>query len=236
MITSLTKVRTDVWRTSSARYNAARRLRRRELFATVSLALLSSLTVAIAFIQRIYAPPSSQADNYLTALSGFLGVFLLTISLVEWGAKTGATAEALHQNAEKLNDLQRKIGLKTGLLSSGGTMTWNEVDALADEYKLLKAECRFNHEPIDDAYFKAHHRNAPEFLINGNPAMSERQAFWYATRWKISSIWYFTGLWFIVLGLALPLKSTEWWENPNTNSAQAEATSATVISPTSPLK
>src|SRR5437763_4400594 len=98
MNSSLEKLKKDIWRTSGARYNAARRLRRREFFATVSFALMSSFTVAIAFAQKIYAKPQTPADDYLTFVSALLGIFLLTLSLVEWGAKTGSKSDALHEN------------------------------------------------------------------------------------------------------------------------------------------
>ena len=169
----LTKLQTDAWRTSSARYNAARRLSRREFFATISLALLSAMTVAIAFIQRVYAPPSSEADNYFTALSASLGVFLLTISLVEWGARTGSIADALHQNAEKLNAMQRKIGIKIAAMAAGNSLSWDDTQALSDEYEAIKADCRHNHQPIDDEYFRAKQRTAAEFCdASGNPKFS----------------------------------------------------------------
>ena len=65
----LLALRTTVWRTAGARYNAARRLKRREFMSVLSLALLSSLSVAIAFLQRIYSPQGgTPLDNYLTAL------------------------------------------------------------------------------------------------------------------------------------------------------------------------
>jgi len=214
MIAFLTKLRTDVWRTSSARYNAARRLSRRDLFATISLALLSAMTVAIAFIQRVYAPSSSPVDNYFTVFSASLGVFLLTISLVEWGAKTGSIADALHQNAEKLNALQRKIGIRITAIGAGSPATWVEAQALADEYDAIKADCRHNHQPIDDEYFRAKQRTAPEFFdASGNPTISQKDARKISFLWHLSSIWYFAGLWLITVGLLmLPINYPDWWK------------------------
>lgn len=224
MIVCLTKLRTDAWRTSSARYNAARRLRRRELFSTVSLALLSAMTVAIAFVQRVYAPPSSVADNYFAALSASLGVFLLTISLVEWGAKTGLSADALHQNAEKLNALQRKIGLEIAAINAGTLATWDTIRVLYDEYEAIKANCPYNHQPIDDEYFRAKQRAAPEFCDpSGNPLTSRSAALAVAAIWQLSSVWYFAGLWILVLTLlVLPLKYRDWWTKPLNETPQMQ--------------
>lgn len=224
MIAFLTKLRTDAWRTSSARYNAARRLSRREFFATISLALLSAMTVAIAFIQRVYAPPSSAADNYFTALSASLGVFLLTISLVEWGARTGSIADALHQNAEKLNAMQRKIGIKIAAMAAGNSVSWDDTQALSDEYEAIKADCRHNHQPIDDEYFRAKQRTATEFCdASGNPKISKKEALRVSALWHLSSVWYFAGLWLVVLGLlVLPMKFPCWWTKPTATATETQ--------------
>ena len=227
----LTKLRTDVWRTSGARYNAARRLKRREYFATISLALLSAMTVAIAFIQKVYAPPSSEADNYLTAISAILGIFLLTISLVEWGARTGSVADALHGNAEKLNALQRKIGIAIASNGAGNAISLNETTALSSEYETIKSDCRHNHSPIDDEYFRMKQRTAQEFCdSNGKPTIRKIEALslciWVF--WQISSLWYFACLWLVVLGLlALPMMYSNWWVKP----PAASEHSAKIINP-----
>lgn len=216
MIPSLEKLQKDAWRTSSDRYNAARRLRRREFFATVSFALMSALTVAVAFIQRVYTAPSSSADNYLSTVSASLGIFLLTLTLVEWGAKTGSMAESLHQNAEKLNTFWRKIAFRIASSQSTAPITWSDVQALGAEYDALKADCRYNHEPIDDAYFCAHHQ-----IDFGIVSWWSETITWI--KWQSSSIWYIAGLWIILALLAWPLFDKDFWKPPHISQ---DATSA----------
>ncbi|TYQ03524.1 UNVERIFIED_ORG: hypothetical protein JN05_05093 [Zoogloea ramigera] len=221
MLPSLEKLQKDAWRTSSARYNAARRLRRRESFATVSFALMSALTCAIAFAQRVYAQPSSPADNYLSTVSASLGVVLLTLSLVEWGAKPGSIAEALHENAEKLNAYWRKVALKVASVQGGVTLTWSDVQTLADEYDILKAASRYNHEPVDDAYFRASHQS--DF-----PGMPKLKQLLTWMRWQFSSIWYISALWIFLVLLGWPLSDKAMWKPSNvvttgTSSAGAQA-------------
>ena len=222
MIPTLQKLQKDAWRTSGARYNAARRLRRREFFATVSFALMSALTVAAAFIQRVYAQPASNADNYLSTFSASLGIFLLTLSLIEWGAKPGAISEALHLNAEKLSAFWRKVAFKISAVQSGQQMLWPEVQALLDEYDALKADCRHNHEPLDDAYFKTHHRaDYPD-------APGVRKTWW---QWQFSSVWYIAVLWMLLLALASPLFFSEcMWKPCEVPNAAAKASSPAVPS------
>jgi outer membrane murein-binding lipoprotein Lpp len=197
----LTSLRTQAWRTSGARYNGARRLKKRELFSTVSLAMFSALSVAVAFIQRIYAAqPGTQLDNYLTTLSACLGLFLLAISLMEWGASNGAKADALHRNAEELNAFQRKLEQRLVQVESGEPFGWSEVEKLREEYELIKERCAHNHSALDDLFFRASHRSAPEFSNkDGTQQLSKWGTFLAGAKWHLSSIWYFTVFWIIIV-------------------------------------
>jgi hypothetical protein len=211
MIQTLQKLKTDAWRTASARYNAARRLRRREIFATISLALMSSLTVAMAFLQRVYAT-GTPADNYITAVSGTLGIFLLTVSLVEWGARTGAVAEVLHQNAEKLNGFSRRVGIEI-VANTHTPLTFDDVKRLNAEYEAIKDDCQHNHLPLDDLYFRSHHLDAPEFL-NGRPgpAMTRGEVVWIWCKWQSASLWYIAAIWFLLVSMLVPLFTGKMWD------------------------
>lgn len=207
----LGSLRTDAWRTAGSRYNASRRLRRRETFSAVSLAFFSAMSVAVAFLQRIYATPASPLDSYLTALSACLGIFLLAISLMEWGAGNGAKAETLHRNAEELNEFQRRIKLRLAQVKAGQTFAWADVERLREDYEAVKSRCPYNHAPIDDELFLGQHANAPELLgADGKPRVSEERAWWLSVCSYIASIWYFVGFW-ILLGLAFsPLLTCVW--------------------------
>lgn len=198
----LLALRTTVWRTAGARYNAARRLKRREFTSVLSLALLSSLSVAIAFLQRIYSPQGgTPLDNYLTALAGCFGIFLLAISLVEYGARHGAKADALHQSAEDLTALQLKIAQCMAELDSGFSVTWDSVSALRVEYETMKSRCRENHEPIDDRLFLSQRRFSAEFLgADGRPLMNAIESAWARSVWSLSSLWYLALLWVAAIG------------------------------------
>ncbi len=204
----LFSLRTDAWRTAGSRYNAARRLKRREFVSTVSLAFFSALTVALAFLQRVYAAqPGSQIDNYLSALSACLGVFLLAISLIEWGAANGAKADALHRNAEALNAFSRKIAQTIAELGTGVAVTWGTVDQLRSEYEATKESCTHNHEPLDDRLFLVQKRMSTEFLVNGQPSVSVFEAGWIEVRYWWSSLRSFSIYWTIVIVL---VAATPW--------------------------
>jgi len=104
--------------------------------------MLSALSVATAVAQRIYSPQTgTPLDNYLTAISIALGVFLLTLSLLEWGAAYGAKADALHRNAEDLTAYHLKLAHVLARMDSGKVVEDSEIDALRVEYETIKDRC-----------------------------------------------------------------------------------------------
>jgi hypothetical protein len=205
----ISDLRTRAWRTSGSRYNAARRLKQRESFSTFSLAMLSSLSVAAAVAQRIYSPqPGAPLDNYMTAVSIALGVFLLAISLLEWGSAYGAKADALHRNAEDLTAYQLKLAQVLAKIDAGNAVDDTEVDLLRSEYETIKGRCPHNHAPSDDELFRAQQRMAPEFgASNGKPAMTAWEAMVIKARWHWSTIWLFLLVWMAVAAAG----AYAWW-------------------------
>jgi hypothetical protein len=193
-------LRTRAWRTSGSRYNAARRLKQRETFSTISLAMLSALSVAAAVAQQIYSPqPGTPLDNYLTAASVALGVFLLAISLLEWGAAYGAKADALHRNAEDLTAYQLKLAQVVARMDAGKAVDDTEVDALRHEYETIKDRCPHNHAPSDHELFRAQQRMSPELgAANGKPAITNWDAIVIKARWQWSTIYFFLLIWVAV--------------------------------------
>lgn len=203
------QLRTAAWRTAGARYNAARRLKQRETFSTFSLALLSALSVAAAVAQRIYSPQSgTPLDNYLTAVSIALGVFLLAISLLEWGAANGAKAESLHRNAEELNAYQLKLAHVVAQMDAGKAVEDARLDALRVEYEVIKDRCQHNHKPVDDELFLARHWSAPDLAgASGAPASGRWSAIRIWVLWHWSTVWFFLLVWVAVATAG----SLAWW-------------------------
>lgn len=199
----LVDLRTDAWRTAGARYNASRRLKRREWVATSSLALLSALSIAVAFSQKVYAKTASPLDDYLSVVAMGLGVLLLVISLLEWGAAYGARAQELFKNAELLTNFQRKLALKLVALDEGAVVSLEDVESLRLEYEVLKDRCASNHQPIDDALFRAEKRLDPTFRTGQSPGgdvqIGMLRACYFHVEWLVAELWFFGLIWILVI-------------------------------------
>lgn len=205
----ISDLRTAAWRTAGARYNAARRLKQRETFSTFSLALLSALSVAAAVAQRIYSPqPGTALDNYLTAVSVAMGIFLLTISLLEWGAANGAKSDGLHRNAEELTAYQIKLKQNLAQMDLGKVLTDAEVDGFRIEYESIKNRCAHNHNPRDYGLFRAQQRRSKEFATApGGQCMSRLEALGIWLIWEWSTVWFFLLVWIAVAVIGI----YAWW-------------------------
>lgn len=194
----LNTLRTQAWKTMGARYNAARRLRRRELVSTASIAMYSAISVGLVILQKTYAlEAGSTLDNYITALSTLLALFILVISLVEWGARNGERSAALHNNAEDLNAFQRKIEAKLAM-ANGQQISDETLEGLRGEYEAIKQRCQHNHEPSDLACFHAQHWRSREFA--DAPINLLGKYIIHARSW-LGSLGLFALCWVVLAGL-----------------------------------
>lgn len=201
----LQRLRTQAWRTAGARYNAARRLKRRDWLATFSIAMFSAIGIALAVVQKVYVQKSTpELDSYITVVSACIGLFVLVISLIEWGASGAVKADALHRNAELLNQFQRKIEQD---LASSSALVEPLATARREEYEEIKAGCAHNHEPLDDELFRAQQRLSKEFRTDckpdGKPQMS-----WIKGKLAVlmalwSAAWAYLAFWVVMLFLLL---------------------------------
>lgn len=195
----LQRLQTQAWRTSGARYNAARRLKRKDWLATFSIAMFAAIGIALAVVQKVYVLKSTpELEGYITVVSACIGLFVLVISLIEWGASGAVKADALYRNAELLNQFQRKI--EQDLIASCA-LDEPLATARREEYEEIKAGCAHNHEPVDDELFRAQQRLSKEFRADGRPQMS-----WIRGKLAVlmslwSAAWVYLVFWAVILGL-----------------------------------
>jgi hypothetical protein len=203
----LQRLQTQAWRTAGARYNAARRLKLRDWLATFSIAMFSAIGIALAVVQKAYVEPTTPLlDSYITVVSACIGLFVLVISLMEWGTSYAVKADALHRNAELLNQLQRKIEQD---LASSIPVDHAIATGRREEYENIKASCAHNHEPVDDSLFRAQQRLSKECrkdcMSDGMPKMN-----WFEGKWaELMALWiavraYFA-FWIVMLALLLKM-------------------------------
>lgn len=176
-----------MWRTAGARFNAARRLKRRDWLSTISIAMFSIIGIFLPMMQRIYGfSAGSPIDNYYTALALSLSLFVLVISLVEGSENYRVRADRLQRNAEELTELRRSLEQKLARAKDTGQMSDEEVGTFRDQYEKVVQECPHNHDPIDDELFLVTHRLSTEFSVNGKPRIGWVEAqcrqFWYWCR------------------------------------------------------
>ena len=199
------RLQTQAWITMGARYNAARRLKRRDLLATFSIASFSAIGIALAVVQKVYVQRNTpELDSYITVVSACIGLFVLVISLIAWGASGAVKADALHRNAELLNQFQRKIEQD---LASSIALDEPLATKRRDEYEVIKAGCAYNHEPVDDLLFRAQKRLSKEFRKDckpdGKPEMTWIEGKWAGLIALWSSAWAYLAFWAVILGLLL---------------------------------
>lgn len=187
------------WKTSCARYNSSRRLKVREIFSTISLALIGLSSIILSLMQYFWINDINPKLNILiTAFSIILSMLLIIISLIEWGVASGAKSEALFRNAELLNEYERKLSLfKNSLKNEMTEEDYKNIDNLRDEYEKIKSTCTFNHSPVDYEYHKI---VKSRYYISHTP---ENFSFWRMLKgrinYHISSIWGYLIIWLIVV-------------------------------------
>jgi hypothetical protein len=185
------ELRTTIWRTQGARFNAARRLRYRERLSTVSIALFSMVGIVLPLI-FIGSPRS----NRFAAVSVCLSLFVLVISLLDGANRYQIKAERLHQNAVALGELQGRLRSLLSDCPDGGPSP-DEVAKVRKEYESKVRECPENHEPIDDKFFRAQRRHSPEFQ------RADNKTGWFGAlvAWVLyfgSVTWLFLAFWVVV--------------------------------------
>ncbi|MDP3654055.1 MAG: SLATT domain-containing protein [Rhodoferax sp.] len=203
----LQTLQTQAWRTMGARYNAARRLKRRDWIATFSIAIFSAIGIALAVVQKVYVHTGTpDLDNYITVFSVCIGLFVLVISLIEWGTSGSVKADALYRNAELLNRHQRKIGQ---ILAESGEPSDVVATDLREAYEAIKESCSYNHEPVDDLLFQAQQRLSKEFRDDGKkdgkPKMNWIEGKWAVLMDQWSSAKTFLAFWLVIIVLVVAM-------------------------------
>lgn len=140
----LTKLTDNIWITRGARFNAYRRLARKNYASIFTISILSFFNIGLALFPQIIDA------NYIAPATVAVSVFILVISLLEAGKNYAVKSERMHQNAVDLNQLLARITLQDQVKQ-------NELENYHDEYCKLIKSCPDNHNPCDDKLFRTEH-------------------------------------------------------------------------------
>ena len=164
-----------IWCTIGARFNAYRRLQRRQNASIFSISILSFYLMVEAFVPEGTLPP--EAENWRKAFVVLSAVFILILSLLEARKSYELKAERLHNNAMEMNRLY-----DTFKISSSD----DEKREKIENYHALITSCPENHEPCDKTLFRASHGH--EFGIGHCKAVRIKIANFIQTYWLYASL------------------------------------------------
>ena len=164
-----------VWRTAGARFNAARRLQRRDTISTLAISLsslwaLGGALLAITF-ERVLIRDEIALLNVATILSS---VMILILAMFEKGKGYEIKANRLFRCGNELLSLRVLI---RGTASDRPESPRSDMHSeLARQYGELLTRNEENHDPIDDQLFRAQHRL--EFGLRWEMALGFRVKSW----------------------------------------------------------
>lgn len=164
-----------IWRTIGARFNAYRRLQRRQNASIFSISILSVYLTAEAFIPEGTLPP--EAEKWRKAFVVLSAVFILILSLLEARKSYELKAERLHKNAIELNQLYDTFKISS---------SEDEKKKKIEDYHGLIVSCPENHEPCDDALFRA--SRGDDFGIGCCKAVCIKTANFIHTYWLYATL------------------------------------------------
>lgn len=138
-----------MWRTKGARFNAHRRLSKKQnlvVFVT-SASSIHLISLSIFQISEIFTLTNIQ--NSLISLSSIIvSIVILVYGLVEGGKNYGLLSEVHHRCGMAIDRVYKKIA---------ATNNMNDLVAISEKYDDLIEKYSTNHEEIDDLYFLASH-------------------------------------------------------------------------------
>lgn len=205
---TLEKLKTDAWTTAGSRYNAARRIRFKKKFSTLSVAFLSALSIISSVAYSNQASQSQAIDGFYAFSMAILGFFVLILSIIDLSDHVNDEARLLHKNAEKLTHFWRIVESYINQMRSGDAVCWDDARKLMDEYDSIKRDCPYNHETIDFRLFKSSHRGASEFSnADGTPKQNDWDQKKITAKWYLAS----TSIYLILWALAIILVSIRFF-------------------------
>ena len=138
-----------IWRTKGARFNAHRRLARKQNLVVFVTSASSIHLISISIFQIAgFICLSDFQDSMMSLISIIVSIVILVYGLIEGGKNYGLLSEVNHRCGIDIDRVYKNIYGKT---------TQDEVNKLSDDYDNLLEKYSTNHDVIDDQYFMSCH-------------------------------------------------------------------------------
>lgn len=137
-----------IWRTKGSRFNAYRRLAKKNSTLTFVTSCSSIHLLAISILQLTnLVTISANQSQWLSFISIIISIIILAYGLYENGKEHGLKSERHHSCGIELDGCFSKLQfIKVDEIE--------KVTAIADKYNQITAKYLLNHETIDDLYFQ----------------------------------------------------------------------------------
>lgn len=159
----------QIWITKGSRFNAYRRLERKQNASIFSISILSLYVLIFAVLPVGLLPES--INNLKDTISVIASVFILVLSLLEARKSYEVKSERLHNNAIALNELYSRWKLSKE----------TEKKEIIKEYHDLIKHCPENHAPYDTEKFKTEYPQ--DFSLCKCECLCTRVKYFVLTYW-----------------------------------------------------
>jgi hypothetical protein len=146
--TNKTSLNNRIWRTKGSRFNAYRRLAKKNSALTfiTSFSSIHLLAIGILQLSNLITLTDKQS-SLLNFISITLSIIILAYSLIEGGKEYGLKSERHHLCGIELDRCYSKL-----LFIDDSDTT--SIVALAEEYNEVTEKYLLNHDTIDDDFFQ----------------------------------------------------------------------------------
>ncbi|KAA0945182.1 MULTISPECIES: SLATT domain-containing protein [unclassified Pseudomonas] len=148
-INTLDELRTKIWKTKGARFNASRRLQARKVWGGYLVSAFSIYILAIG----IFSLTETHTNPTLNLSSIIGSLLILVFSLHEGSLNAEQKAERHHVCAKDLTALYDKVSLQIQIAET------SKAEALIEEYARIIDRSPENHDLIDYKLFKTEHKD-----------------------------------------------------------------------------
>lgn len=149
-----------MWKTKGSRFNAVRRLNKKNQWSIASISILSVYGISIPIIQsNMDSTQCPQVNSWYNLIAILLSIFILVLSLLEGSQNYQVRAERLHKNAMEISELHSKLDYLSRCQSQDKRLS-SKLEKIAMEYENLVSNCPENHEIDDYTLFRVQHRDS----------------------------------------------------------------------------